>query len=119
MADRLLTAGGQETLLKAPAYHVEELADGSVLIVAVENPMDRHGSEKSQYKNIGNLYRDRYIFRVMMVAGQDGTMKVLPPFTAADIVATESGASGAAGAVTSCAFGRSTVILVGVIPWRS
>jgi hypothetical protein len=45
---------GRETLLDAPAYHVEELADGSVLLVAVENPMDRHGPEKSQYKEIGN-----------------------------------------------------------------
>ena len=54
-----------------------------------------------------------------MVAGQDGITEFPPSFTAADIVATESGVSGAAGAVTSCAFGRSTVILVGVIPWRS
>jgi hypothetical protein len=54
-----------------------------------------------------------------MVAGRDGTTEFPPPFTAADIVAAESGASGAAGAVTSCAFGCSTVILVGVIPWRS
>jgi hypothetical protein len=54
LADRLLTAGGQETLLKAPAYHVEELADGSVLIVAVEDPMNPHGSKKSEYKEIGN-----------------------------------------------------------------
>ena len=41
-------------MLEAPAYHVEELADGSVLTVAVENPMDRHSPEKSQYKEIGN-----------------------------------------------------------------
>ena len=47
LADRLLTAGGRETLLDAPAYHVEELADGSVLVVAVEDPMGRHDSERS------------------------------------------------------------------------
>ena len=45
---------GRETLLDAPAYHVEELDDDSVLIVAVEDPMDRHGSKKSEYKEIGN-----------------------------------------------------------------
>jgi len=45
---------GRETLLDAPAYHVEELDDDSVLIVAIEDPMDRHGPEKSQYEEIGN-----------------------------------------------------------------
>ena len=55
----------------------------------------------------------------MMVTGQDGITEFPASFTAADIVAAESGASGAAGAVTSCAFGCSTVILVGAIPWRS
>ena len=84
--------------MKAPAYHVEELADGSVLIIAVENPMDRHGSGKAAIQRNRQPYRDRYIFRVMMVTGQDGITEFPPSFTAADIVAAESGASGAAGA---------------------
>ena len=37
MTDRLPTAGGQETLLEAPANHVEELADGSILVVVTKD----------------------------------------------------------------------------------
>jgi hypothetical protein len=41
---------GRERLLEAPAYHVEELADDSILIVATEDP----ATSLSEYKHIAD-----------------------------------------------------------------
>jgi hypothetical protein len=38
LTDCLPTTCGQETLLEAPTNHVEELADGSVLVVVIKDP---------------------------------------------------------------------------------
>ena len=40
---------GRETLLDAPAYHVEELTDGSVLIITDEDPYS-----PSEYENVAD-----------------------------------------------------------------
>lgn len=53
MTDRLPTAGGQETLLEAPAYRVGELADGSILVVVIKDPSVPGAYDKNVADHVG------------------------------------------------------------------
>jgi hypothetical protein len=44
---------GRETLLEAPAYHVEELADGSILVVVTKDPSVPEAYDESIADHIG------------------------------------------------------------------